>query len=387
MSNSTKKRPDPSLRLTVLTAFVLALTGCAVVPLDGGVSGLQQLAESKAVGFGNAAVPIARPGVDSTAAVNDLLKRPLTMEAAVRIALMNNPAWQNSLASAGVGITDAMLANSPAKLKAAQDITLLSAEARKAWVNAVAAAQTARNMAEAKEGAEAGGELARRMTRVGNLSKLQQAREQAALSDAAIQLARAQQAAFSEREKLIVVMGLWGPQVSFELPGKLPDLPAQARDLPDIEAQVTKERVDLRLAVTEWRRQLAAPPPSSADALWDAMRDSAKVRELAVKTRSEARQVYNDYRTAYDLARHYQDEVVPLRKFITDEVVLRYNGMLLSVFDLLADTRAQVLSVNSAIEAQRDFWLAEADLQTVLAGTSVGNSALSARGAPTTAAQ
>ena len=117
------------------------------------------------------------------------------------------------------------------------------------------------------------------------------------------------------------------------------------------------------------------------------MRDSAKVRELAVKTRSEARQVYNDYRTAYDLARHYQDEVVPLRKFITDEVVLRYNGMLLSVFDLLADTRAQVLSVNSAIEAQRDFWLAEADLQTVLAGASVGNSSVSARGRPATAAQ
>jgi outer membrane protein, multidrug efflux system len=42
------------------------------------------------------------------------------------------------------------------------------------------------------------------------------------------------------------------------------------------------------------------------------------------------------------------------------------------VWDVLADTRAQVRSINSAIEAQRDFWLAEADLQTTLTGTSPG---------------
>jgi hypothetical protein len=47
--------------------------------------------------------------------------------------------------------------------------------------------------------------------------------------------------------------------------------------------------------------------------------------------------------------------------------------MLASVWDLLADTRQQVLSVNSAIEAQRDFWLAEADLQTTLTGLSPGS--------------
>ena len=64
--------------------------------------------------------------------------------------------------------------------------------------------------------------------------------------------------------------------------------------------------------------------------------------------------------------------MVPLRKFINDEIVLRYNGMLASVWDLLADTRSQILSVNSAIDAQRDFWLAEADLQTALTGASPG---------------
>ena len=49
---------------------------------------------------------------------------------------------------------------------------------------------------------------------------------------------------------------------------------------------------------------------------------------------------------------------------------LRYNGMQLSVFDLLADAREQVKSVNAALEAQRDFWLADADLQAALSGGS-----------------
>ena len=42
--------------------------------------------------------------------------------------------------------------------------------------------------------------------------------------------------------------------------------------------------------------------------------------------------------------------------------------MLIGVFELLADARAQIASVNSAIEALRDFWVAEADLQMSLIG-------------------
>lgn len=48
----------------------------------------------------------------------------------------------------------------------------------------------------------------------------------------------------------------------------------------------------------------------------------------------------------YDLARHYRDNIVPLRRQIAEENLLRYNGMLLSVFELLADAREQVTSVN-----------------------------------------
>jgi outer membrane protein TolC len=59
---------------------------------------------------------------------------------------------------------------------------------------------------------------------------------------------------------------------------------------------------------------------------------------------------------------------VPLRKQILDENVLRYNGMLIGVFELLADARLQIASVQQALDAQRDFWLAAADLDMALVG-------------------
>ena len=69
-----------------------------------------------------------------------------------------------------------------------------------------------------------------------------------------------------------------------------------------------------------------------------------RVAETAVNARSEVREAYSAYRTAYDTAKHYRDEIVPLRKRIAEENLLRYNGMLISVFELLADAREQVAS-------------------------------------------
>jgi hypothetical protein len=51
------------------------------------------------------------------------------------------------------------------------------------------------------------------------------------------------------------------------------------------------------------------------------------------------------------VSRHYRDEVVPLRQTISEENLLRYNGMLIGVFELLADTRDQVNTVRAAIAA------------------------------------
>jgi outer membrane protein TolC len=88
----------------------------------------------------------------------------------------------------------------------------------------------------------------------------------------------------------------------------------------------------------------------------------------AVDVRSEAREAYTAYRGAYDIAMHYQKEILPLRQIINDETLLNYNGMLKDLFALLTDTRARIQANVQSIEARRDFWLAEADLRTALVG-------------------
>ncbi|MBT9520938.1 MAG: RND transporter, partial [Dechloromonas sp.] len=75
------------------------------------------------------------------------------------------------------------------------------------------------------------------------------------------------------------------------------------------------------------------------------------------------------------IARHYRDEIVPLHQRIAEENVLRYNGMLIGVFELLADARTQIATVNSYIETLRDFWIAEGDLQMSMIGKPSLNTA------------
>lgn len=55
-----------------------------------------------------------------------------------------------------------------------------------------------------------------------------------------------------------------------------------------------------------------------------------------------------------------------------EETVYRYNGMFMSVWQLLAQARSTTQAVVTATEAQRDFWLAETDLRLALTGTSPG---------------
>jgi len=301
-----------------------------------------------------------------------------------------------------------------AKLQAASSAVQLAADTRRAYFTAVAAVQTEKFMQQARVSAEAGAELAGRMQQVGNWSRLDQARQQVFYADAVSELARAQHQATAARERLTRLLGLWGTQTEFKLPDRLPDLPAKLPEAGNIEAQAMEQRLDVQMAkidvhatadalglskVTSLVNVLdagytnksvnGAPRENGYEAAlelplfdWGTARNAKaqalyeqslhRTADTAIRARSEVREAYSGYRTAYDLARHYRDEVVPLRKTISHEVLLRYNGMLASVFELLADAREQVMSVNGAIEAQRDFWIAQTELQAALNGS--GNS-------------
>src|SRR5690606_4492872 len=96
-----------------------------------------------------------------------------------------------------------------------------------------------------------GAELAGRMAAVGNLSALDQAREQAFSAEASAQLARARHFATAAREQLARLLGVWGAQAGFQLPERLPDLPGTAREAGNAEALAMERRLDVRLATLQ----------------------------------------------------------------------------------------------------------------------------------------
>jgi outer membrane protein TolC len=303
-----------------------------------------------------------------------------------------------------------------AKLRAASEAVRLAAETRRAWFNAVAAQQTAQYADQARSSAEASAELAKRMAQLGNFSKLDQMREQALWGDASAQLARARHKATAAREQLSRLMGVWGARTGFVLPDRLPDLPATPNAVERIEAQAMQQRLDVQMARRDTEMTAGALGLSKATGFvnvlqagyanksttraaredgyaialelpifdWGSsriakaeaiyMQSLERAADTAIRARSEAREAYSAYRTTFDIARHYQDEVVPLRKAISEEMLLRYNGMLISVFELMADARDQINIVNAAIEAQRDFWLADTDLQAAINGSGAAAS-------------
>ncbi len=304
-----------------------------------------------------------------------------------------------------------------AQVQAAFDAVGTASEARQAFFSAVAAQDLVKYHQQVQEAADAASELARRMLQAGNFSKLAQMREQAFQADATASLARARHQAAAARERLVRALGLSGGQLSFKLPERLPDLPAAPVEPRDAEQAAIDQRLDVIMAkrhvdatarslgLTKGTRfinvleagyanksqtgeprqngyeiELVLPlfdfgsvRAARAEATY--MRALHRAAEVAVNARSEVRESHSAYRTAYDLAKHYRDEMVPLRKRISDEQLLRYNGMLASVFELLADAREQVSAVTAAIEAQRDFWIAETQLQTALTGRSPGTAA------------
>ena len=301
------------------------------------------------------------------------------------------------------------------KLQVANQVLRLAAATRKAYFEAVAAQQSVLYARQVNAAAEAGAELGNRMARVGNWSKLEQDREQVFYADATAALARTEQEAVMAREKLTRLLGLWSGETQFQLPERLPDLPAKPLQVQDAEAYAINNRLDIQAAkqqtaslasslgltrttrfinvldlgyvrntdsglprATGYELSLEIPlfdwgsaRVAKAEAIY--MQSVNHLAETAVNARSEVRESYLGYRSAYDLARHYRDNIVPLRKHISDENMLRYNGMLISVFELLADAREQVLSVNGYINALKDYWVAQTDLTAALGGNLPAN--------------
>jgi outer membrane protein TolC len=456
-SISTKRKG----KVLAMALGVMVLGGCATFSKDGGFGAVEQIARERI----NKDVKWQRDENQREsvrATVKNLLASPLSPDAAVQIALLNNPGLQSTYAELGIAEADLVQAGrmtnphfaylrtsesgerklewaltfpivdlltipirtriergrfEQVKLAVAREMLDVATETRQSWIVVVSAEERVRYLGQVKLAAEASAELASRMEAVGNISRLGRMREQVFRAETVAHLERMTQAAVAERERLTRLMGLSGDDVAFKLPERLTGLPAGKPEIQDLEGRAMAERLDVQASIREteslavslgltratrfinvlelgpagtkedpepWKRGFEASLQlpifdwggarvARAEAIY--MQALHRVAETAVNARSEVREAYSAYHKAYDTAIRYRDEILPLRKEIAEENMLRYNGMLISVFELLADAREQVGAVIAYIEALRDFWLSESDLQAAFNGPTKGRRA------------
>lgn len=463
------RHPCTALRLAALFSGALTLAACKTFSPDGGMDLVADVTAQE-IRKDVAAIKNADDAQIVRERVAELLKKPLSADRAVQIALLHNRGLQaayNELGLAEARFLEASLPPNPtfsvsrlsgpleiefekkivanilalatlplrteiaearfrqAQLRAAEETLRVAAEARRSFYRALAANEMSGFLAQAKEAANAASQLATRLRETGAINKLDQTREQAFDAELAAQAARSRQTAASERERLIRAMGLWGADLNFKLPSALPALPTRPQSLPSAEIEALRRRVDLQIARIELEALAKTAGLTQATRFLNLLEaagiekttreqetgqrvrnrgfelefqipifDGGEVRvrqanetyaqavnrltEKAVNVRSEAREAYRSYRSAYDIAQLYRRNVLPLRKIISEETMLRYNAMQIDVFSLLTEARQRLAATISAIEAQRDFHLAGVDLQSAIAGGRGGVSTASA---------
>jgi len=279
---------------TGVVMALLALGGCAGFSRDGGFDSVAQATRAQ---LGKEVLWPRTDGerAKSGARVAELLSRPLSIDDAVQVALLNNRDLQASFEQLGVSEADLVqsgrlpnprfdfrhasaagqydieetvslnvvalltmsyrheteqrrFAQTQAGIE--QQILELAQHTRSAYVAMLAARESVAYHEQVNAAASASAELARRMVAAGNWNRVDQAREQAFELEAQQSLKRAQYAETASREKLIRLLALpnaSGADTPLHLAERLPELPSSIEALPDVEQYVLERRVDLQL--------------------------------------------------------------------------------------------------------------------------------------------
>lgn len=309
-----------------------------------------------------------------------------------------------------------------------RDVLTQLASVRATWVNALAAQEKLDYAKQVLDLAQSSAELAKRMKAAGNFNQLKHDQQQLFLIEAQTQLKLAQLQANQNTELLIRSLGLSPEQATqLQIPKRLPDLPTELRTINDINQIINEQRLDIRQAKLELIRASGSQTDDGLLGLplrdlelklrrdtvfengdhgaeknhrygyeiefelpifnWGSARNNAvraeqlraqfQLEHVMRQAASQLRQSYMDYNVRFDIAKSYQDALAPLKKSMLDENLLAYNGMLIDVFALLQEGRSQVQAVIATIDAKREFWLADANLQNALIGLPMSDVSIS----------
>ncbi len=294
-------------------------------------------------------------------------------------------------------------------LRVSDDALQLVADTRAAYFAAQAAEMTQALREKTATSAQAAADLARRQHDVGNITDLDLENEQANYEQAKIASARSQTDAVVARERLNQLMGTWGELTQWQLGAAVPFPPDSEGNLADLEAVAIAQRLDLAATAADAQmlsaqialarfsqfpelragihvegdtegRRTTGPAVELAVPLFDrgqhsVARTKAQVRQaqdreaaLAVTIRSEVRMQRDKLVAARELVKYYRDVVLPRRHRIVEQTQLQFNSMLVGLFQLLQSKQSEVEAQRDYIGAQRDYWIARAELERAIGG-------------------
>lgn len=430
----------------------LLLGACAALP-DAELQ--DQLSEEVAARTGQSLVRSGDPSAE--ALIEELLSQPLGRDEALRVALAANRQYQAEFAALGIaaadfhdalalpnpvldiesmwprdgggpawdfGLTQSVMAllTRPARraiaestLQANQQAALervldMLRDTEQAWTQAVADAEAAAVLALAAEVTEAGQVAARALYDVGNIPRIELARERNLHEQTRLRAARAEAQAVASREALVRSLGLWGTQAQIRLPDALPmaeltmqspeeleseaivsslklarleaSVLAAAREarvvegtalLPHLEFGVKAERersgewkqgasIEFELPVFDQGRSRRARSRAMLETLRHQWWQSA------IELRSHSRSAAFQVQAAAEQAVHARQVVLPLAAELLELTVREWNAMNIGPFELLDARRSQLDAALNEVEARRIYWLAQLQIEHLRRG-------------------
>ena len=279
-------------KLAAVLLIVFGVAACAQVPKESGFADIQKMVGQR-IDYRLQWNQGTEADEQVEQAVEDLLKEEISVDAAIQIALLNNPNLHVIYEELGVtqaDVVEAGLLDNPVifgqarfpdippsgtnlefgiaknflkllmmparrklaaiqfertKLRVSNEILMLTADVEKSYYTVLGAKQIRQMRRLVTEAAQNSFELARRLYAAGNISDLELANEQGQYEQARINQARAESALLDAREHLTGLMGLWGGRIHWTLPDRLPDIPGEEITLDHLEAFAVQNRLDL----------------------------------------------------------------------------------------------------------------------------------------------
>jgi outer membrane protein, heavy metal efflux system len=387
-----------------------------------------------------------------------LLRKPLTVESAVQIALFNNRSLQATFEEIGLSTADLIEAATipnpkidlsirfpdkppsgtyidysaaidflriimiplkkqvaknqleAAALRVASEILELIAQVKEVFYSLQASQQLMKRFQLVVETNAGALDLAQRQHEAGNTTDLALLQQQASYSRSRLDIATTEAEIRRDREKLNRLLGLWGSDTDWQVAGQLPEVPNSEIPLKSLERLAISQRLDLQadyllltsqtadLGLTKAFRFLGAldfgveseretdaqtrTGPTFAVELPIFNQGQARIKRgeaalrqaedkfeaLAIDIRSKIGELRDELASKGQIARFYQDELLPGQRRILSESLINYNAMEIGNFELFTVRAEEVQTEREYIEPVRDYWIARVDLEREVGG-------------------